>query len=83
MAMGLERTARLDPTGNRIALLLLRITQKYFIFFSPRKIAAGRLKVYRRHSEREKERERERERDIQLLVSAVGFIVRWQLVTSR
>ena len=33
MAMGLERTARLDPTGNRIALLLLRITQKYFIFF--------------------------------------------------
>ena len=82
--MGLKRTARLDPGGNRIALLLLRIIQQYFVFFS---LKNGRRVVEGLRRKRERERERTRKRrekkDIQLLLSAVGFVVWWQLLTSR
>ena len=83
IAMGLKRTARLDPGGNRIALLLLRIIQQYFVFFS---LKNGRRVVEGLRRKRERERGREKEekkKDIQLLLSAVGFVVWWQLLTSR
>ena len=59
IAMGLKRTARLDPGGNRIALLLLRIIQQYFVFFS---LKNGRRVVEGLRRKRERERERTRKR---------------------
>lgn len=56
--MGLKRTARLDPGGNRIALLLLRIIQQYFVFFS---LKNGRRVVEGLRRKRERERGREKE----------------------